>query len=140
MKAGGLLLVPIVDELGGSHASSYCASAVGSGCLDATWSAATPHVQCHSEERSNKESQLSRCAMKAQTRETSKRETSKPYFLGATVSPNTEICPWPATLSPVTSSGFGRYNVLQCSHRYTSASLPQAFSTSPQACSFTSSM
>ena len=30
------------------------------------------------------------------------------YFFGATVSPNTEVCPCPATFSPRTPSGLGR--------------------------------
>src|SRR5258708_4212255 len=47
--------------------------------------------------------------------------------------------PWPATLV-VASPGVGRYNVLQCSQRYTSAFGPQAFSTSPHSRSTASVM
>src|SRR5467141_1224542 len=60
------------------------------------------------------------------------------YFsFGGRVRPNTEILPFPATLT-FASFGLGKYNVLQCSQRYTSAFLPHAFSASPQPCSITS--
>src|SRR2546429_4500145 len=63
------------------------------------------------------------------------------YFsLGGIVRPNTESCPSPATFSPLGVSGLGRYNVLQCSQRYTSAFSPQAFATSPHPCSTASVM
>src|SRR5260370_32930065 len=68
----------------------------------------------------------------------SRQKLDAGYFsFGGNVRPNTEILPSPATLT-FASSGLGKYNVLHCSQRYTSAFLPQAFSASPQARSIAS--